>query len=270
MGILNVTPDSFSGDALGDDLEATLWRAEEMAESGVDLFDVGGESSRPGATPVTLEEELRRVLPVVKLLAGRFDIPISIDTYRAEVARQALERGASIVNDIWAMRQDPRMAEVVAAAGCWVVLMHNRRATARVDALGGHYPDVTYDDVVAETADWLDEAVRLAEQQGVARERIVLDPGLGFGKTYEQNLELIRRLSELKQLGLPLLVGVSRKSFTGRALGLSVDQRSETSLAALALCVAGGADVVRVHEVGPSKRAARMADEIVRRRPPRR
>ena len=264
MGILNVTSDSFSGDALGADVEAALRQAETMAEAGADILDVGGESTRPGASEVPLEEELRRVMPVVRALAERFELPISVDTTKAEVARRALGAGAAIVNDVWAMRRDPAMPGVVAEAGAWVVLMHNRRAPAAVDEVGGHYAEVTYARVVAEVVGWLAEAGRLAEAAGVERRRIIVDPGLGFGKTYSQSLEVIRRLPELKSLGLPILVGASRKSFTGRALRLAVDQRLETSLAAMVLCIAGGADIVRVHDVGPSVRAARMADEIVR------
>jgi dihydropteroate synthase len=264
MGILNVTPDSFSGDALGTDGEAALRQAGRMAEAGADILDVGGESTRPGASEVPLEEELRRVVPVVGALAERFDLPISVDTAKAEVARRALAAGATILNDVWAMRRDPAMPGVVAEAGAWVVLMHNRRAPAAVDEVGGHYAEVRYARVVAEVVGWLAEAVRLAEAAGVERRRIIVDPGLGFGKTYRQSLEVIRRLPELKSLGLPILVGASRKSFTGRVLRLAVDQRLETSLAAMVLCIAGGADIVRVHDVGPSLRAARMADEIVR------
>jgi len=264
MGILNVTPDSFSGDALGADVEAALRQAETMAEAGADILDVGGESTRPGASEVPLEEELRRVVPVVGALAERFELPISVDTTKAEVARRALGAGARMVNDVWAMRRDPAMPGVVAEAGAWVVLMHNRQAPGAVDEVGGHYAEVPYADVVAAVVGWLAEAVRLAEAAGVERRRIIVDPGLGFGKTYSQSLEVIRRLPELQSLGLPILVGASRKSFTGRALRLAVDQRLETSLAAMVLCIAGGADIVRVHDVGPSVRAARMADEIVR------
>jgi dihydropteroate synthase len=264
MGILNVTPDSFSGDGLGLDAEAALRQAERMAAEGADLLDVGGESSRPGSVQVTLEEELRRVLPVIEAIARRVALPISVDTSRAEVARQALAAGATIVNDVWAMQRDPGLAEVVARSGAWVVLMHNRAAEAAVDRLGGHFASVEYGDVVAEVADWLAGVVRQAEEAGISRSRIIVDPGLGFGKTFPQNLELIRRFSELRSLGLPLLAGASRKSFTGRVADLPVDQRLETSLAALTLCVAGGADIVRVHDVAPSVRAVRLADAVMR------
>jgi dihydropteroate synthase len=264
MGILNVTPDSFSGDSLGDDVDAALRLAEEMAEGGADILDVGGESTRPGASQVPLEEEITRVVPVVEALERRFELPISVDTTKSEVARQALAAGATIVNDVWALRRDPGMAGAVAAADAWLVLMHNREASPRADELGGHYADVHYADVVKEVMEYLAEAARWAELAGVGRQKLIVDPGLGFGKTYTQNLELIRRLPEVTQLGLPLLVGASRKSFTGRAQRLAIDERLETSLAVLTLCVACGADVVRVHDVGPSVRAARMADQIIR------
>jgi dihydropteroate synthase len=264
MGIVNATPDSFSGDGLAGDLDAALRLAERMLAEGADLLDVGGESTRPGAESVDERRELDRVVPLIEALAQRFDAPLSVDTSRAEVARQALAAGASMVNDVRALGGDPALANVVAASGAWVVLRHNRRAEPTVDQLGGHYPEVQYDDVLRDTRSGLADAARSAEQAGIAAERIIVDPGLGFGKTYSQNLELIRRLPELRWLGRPLLVGASRKSFTGRGQGLTVDQRLETSLAILSLCVAGGADLVRVHDVGASVRAARMVDAIVR------
>ena len=269
MGILNATPDSFSGDGLGGDLEAALRLAESMVSAGADLLDVGGESTRPGAVPIGVDEELNRVVPLIEALAARFDVPISVDTSRAEVARQALAAGAAMVNDVRALHGDPALAEVVARSGAQVVLMHNRRAEPTIDHLGGHYPEVQYDDVLRDTRAGLAAAVKTALSAGIERDRIIVDPGLGFGKTYAQNLELIRRLAELRDLGLPLLVGASRKSFTGRGQGLPVDQRLETSLAVLTLCVAGGADLVRVHDVAPSVRAARMADAIMRPTPAR-
>lgn len=267
MGILNATPDSFSGDGLGANVDAAVRQAEQQAADGADILDVGGESTRPGAEPVSVAEELARVIPVIEALAGRIDVPISVDTTKAEVAHRALRAGASIVNDVWAMRRDPNMAGLVASAGCWVVLMHNRAAPPSIDEVGGHYADVRYADVVREVGDWLTSAARDAEAAGVRRDRIVLDPGLGFGKTYRQNLELIRRLPELRGLGYPLLIGASRKSFTGRAQRLPLEERLEASLATLVLSIAGGADLVRVHDVRPSARAARMADQIVRGAP---
>jgi dihydropteroate synthase len=197
-------------------------------------------------------------------LAARFEVPLSVDTSKAEVARQALAAGAVMVNDVWALSRDEQLGSIAARADAWVVLMHNRRAAASRDALGGYFEQVDYDDLLRDVADWLRLAAAQAIERGVRRDRIVLDPGLGFGKTYRQNLELIRRLAELRALEFPLLVGASRKSFTGRLLGLPVEQRLETSLATLVLMVANGADLVRVHDVGASVRAARMTDEIVR------
>ena len=269
MGIVNVTPDSFSGDGVVGSPEVALRQAAAMVEAGADLVDVGGESTRPGAAPVDEPEELARVLPVVELLSDRLDVPISVDTSRAEVARQALQAGATIVNDVRGLQADPALPGLAATTGAWVVLVHNRAARASIDDLGGHYPNAKYIDVVAEVrAELADLAVR-AQSSGIERRRIILDPGLGFGKSYSQNLELIRRLSELRSLGYPLLVGASRKSFTGRSQQLSVDQRLEPSLAALALCIQGGADIVRVHDVQPSVRVARFADEVVRAAPAR-
>lgn len=264
MGILNVTDDSFSGDALGPDVDAAVRLAKQMVQAGADALDVGGESTRPGSVEVPLEEELGRVVPVIESIGKRLSIPISVDTTKAEVARQALAAGATMINDVWGMRRDPAMREVAATGGAWVVLMHNREAAASVDEVGGHYANVRYSDVVSEVGDWLAEAAQQAQAAGVSRERIILDPGLGFGKTYAQNLELVRRLPELGRLGFPILVGASRKSFTGRAWRLPVGERLETSLAVLTLCIAGGADIVRVHDVAASVRAARMADAIVR------
>jgi dihydropteroate synthase len=264
MGILNVSPESFSGDSVGMDLGAALRRAERMVREGADILDVGGESSRPGAHEVSLDEELGRVVPVIETLSSRLEVPLSVDTTKSEVARQSLGAGATMVNDVWAMERDSAMPSVVAGSGAWVVLMHNRQAPPAVDRLGGHYAEVHYSDVVAEVRHALAEAARAAEAAGVDRDRIIVDPGLGFGKTYVQNLELVRRLPELRSLGLPILIGASRKSFTGRAQELPVNQRLEPSLAILTLCIAGGADVVRVHDVGPSVRAARIADEVVR------
>jgi dihydropteroate synthase len=264
MGILNVSPESFSGDSVGTDLGAALRRAEQMVGEGADILDVGGESSRPGADEVLLEDELRRVVPVIEALSRRLEVPLSVDTSKSEVARHSLEAGATMVNDVWAMQRDSAMSSVVAASRAWVVLMHNRPAPPVVDRLGGHYADVHYSDVVEEVRHALAESARAAKAAGLDGDRIIVDPGLGFGKTYAQNLELIRRLPELRGLDLPVLIGASRKSFTGRARELPVTQRLEPSLAVMTLCIAGGADIVRVHDVGPSVRAARMADEVTR------
>ena len=272
MGIVNVTPDSFSGDGLlrsgePDWVEASLAQAEAHVAAGAHLLDVGGESTRPGGEPVSLDEELRRAIPVVRALAQAAPVPISIDTYKAEVARQALDAGANVVNDVWGLRMDPDMARVVAEAGAALVVMHNRsrpKDVAQEARLGGRYLGVGYDDLMLDISRELQASVDLARDAGIARERIIVDPGIGFGKTVEQNLELIRRLGELKALGYPLLVGASRKSFVGYTLNLPPDQRVEGTAAAVALCIAAGADMVRVHDVAVMARVAALADAVVR------
>jgi len=273
MGIINVTPDSFSGDGLvasAGPVEAAVALAQAQVAAGADLLDVGGESTRPGSQPVPLDEELRRVIPVVAALREAVGVPISIDTYKAEVARQALAAGASLVNDVWALRMDPAMAEVVAAAGAPVVLMHNRSRPKDADQsarLGGRYVGIEYTDLLADIQRELSESIALAQQAGVALDRIIVDPGIGFGKTVEQNLELVDRLDELRSLGYPILVGPSRKSFVGYTLNLPPEQRVEGTAAAVALAIDRGADVVRVHDVAAMVRVARIADAISRRSP---
>lgn len=253
MGILNVTPDSFSDGGRYLALDAAVRRGLEMVEEGADIVDVGGESTRPGATPVSAEEEMARVLPVIEALAPRLPVPVSVDTYKVRVARAALAAGATIVNDVWGLRADPEMADAVAAAGAAVVIMHNQREPA----YGG--------DLVAEVSAWLEEGVRLARRAGIPEDRIVLDPGFGFGKLPEHNLEITARLWELRRLGYPLLLGPSRKSTIGKVLDLPVDQRLEGTAAVVALAVAQGVDIVRVHDVREMARVVRMADAIVRR-----
>jgi dihydropteroate synthase len=269
MAIVNVTPDSFSGDGAGDDLEAALARAHAAILEGADILDVGGESTRPGADAVPEDVELGRVLPVVEALARQFDVAISIDTYKARVAQRALEAGASMVNDVWALRRDPEMANVVAHFGAFAVLMHNRLAKAKLGELGGYFPSADYADVVEDVVAELHHSVALAELAGVSRTRIIADPGLGFGKTPEQTRELLKRLAEVRsRLGLPVLVGPSRKSFAGLVTGTPPTDRLPETLAATTLCVSGGADLVRVHDVLPNVRACRVADAVVRAWPP--
>ncbi len=275
MGILNVTPDSFSGDGVTD-VDKIVAQGLRFVEEGADILDVGGESTRPGSTPVEVDEELRRVLPVIERLAALVSVPISVDTSRAVVAERALAAGASMVNDVWALARDPALARVIAAKRAgerghpYVVLMHNRQATPIVGDLGGHYGKVEYEkeDIVAAVATELVERVWFAEQAGIPRGRIIIDPGIGFGKGVEQNLELLRRLGEFKAYpgleGLPLLVGTSRKSVIGLTLNLPVGERLEGTLATLALGIAQGADIVRVHDVRAAVRCCRMADAIVR------
>jgi dihydropteroate synthase len=256
MGVINVTPDSFSGDGIGSDVEAAVDQALRMQEHGADIVDVGGESTRPpavyaDAAPVPAEEELARVLPVIRALARAVDVPISIDTQKARVAEMALEAGASVINDIWGFRRDPDMARVAAESGVPVVLMHNQDHT--------RYTDVVLD-VVAE----LRRITEAALAAGVARENIILDPGIGFGKTAQHNLEILRRLDEFRALGQPFLIGMSRKSTIGYVLDLPVDDRIEGTAATVALSIANGADIVRVHDVKQMARVAKMSDAIVR------
>ncbi len=269
MGVVNCTPDSFSGDGLPD-AGAAIDYGLRLAAAGADVLDVGGESTRPGATRLAADEELRRVLPVIEALASRSGVPVSVDTSKAAVASAALAAGATVVNDVTALAGDPGMAAVAARAGAWVVLMHNQPAVPTVATLGGHYAEVKYgtDDIVEAVGGALEARVSSALAAGIPRERMLVDPGIGFGKTREQNLELLRRLGELKArpalAHLPLLVGTSRKSVIGLTLGLPVEERLEGTLATLALAVAQGADVVRVHDVRAAVRCVRMADAIVR------
>ncbi|MBM4423409.1 MAG: dihydropteroate synthase [Chloroflexi bacterium] len=271
MGILNITPDSFSGDGLAradDWIERAVLQAEAQAAAGAHILDVGGESTRPGSQPIPLDEELRRVIPVIHAIAGRVAVPISIDTYKAEVARQAVEAGATIINDVWGFRMDSQIARVAAESGAAVVLMHNRskpKDAAQEAQLGGRYVGVEYAELLGDIKRELTESVELALRAGVKEERIIVDPGIGFGKTVEQNLELVDRLGELKELGYPILVGPSRKSFVGYTLNLPPDQRVEGTAAAVALCIARGADIARVHDVLQMNRVAKIADAIVRR-----
>ncbi len=264
MGILNVTPDSFSGDGVGNDLGGAIARAEQFVRDGADIVDVGGESTRPGAAFVPEEEERARVVPVIRALATRLAVPISVDTSRASVAAAALAAGATMVNDVWALHRDPALASVVARSGAALVLMHNRAATATVDALGGHYDDVRYADVVADVIAWLRESIAAAIAAGIPRAQLIADPGIGFGKTVAQNLTLMRRLPELGTLGIPMLAGTSRKSFIGLTLDLPVEDRLEGTAATVAVAIAGGVDIVRVHDVCAMARVARMTDAIIR------
>ena len=275
MGILNVTPDSFSGDGLISDVQvedataAGLAQARQFIEAGAEILDVGGESTRPGAQPVSAEEEIRRVAPVIQALAAaNLKAIISIDTSKASVAQAALDAGAQWINDVWGLRADQGMAGVVARAGVAVVLMHNRSKPADAELqqrLGGRYTGVKYKDLIEDVKAELLESVALAHAAGVLDEAIILDPGIGFGKMVEQNLELIDRLGEIRALGYPVLLGPSRKSFIGYTLNLPPDQRIEGTAAAVAIGIARGADIVRVHDVTAMARVARMSDAILRR-----
>ncbi len=274
MGILNVTPDSFSGDGLRADeeggLERTLEQAREFIDAGVDILDVGGESTRPGASPLGAGEEKARVLPVIAALAREFpDCAISIDSFKAEVAEAALDAGAHIINDVWGFRADPGMAPLAARRGAPAILMHNRSRPndVIVDRLGGSYLGATYDDLLEDVAREMAALAEAALAAGVARSQIVLDPGIGFGKTVQQNMALINRLDRFKALGYPILSGPSRKSFIGRVLDLPPDQRLEGTAAAIALSILRGADIVRVHDVRAMVRVARMTDAMLRADP---
>ena len=251
MGIVNVTPDSFSGDGLGADIPRVVEQALRMEEEGADILDVGAESTRPGSTPVTAEEEVRRLIPALDAIAHRVRIPISADTYKPEVARRALESGATIINDQWGLLADPGMSTLAAEPGSPIILMHNQRGS-------------TYRDLLSDMRASLSQSVAIALDAGVSPQNIILDPGIGFGKTADHNLEILRRLGEIKDLGYPLLVGVSRKSTIGRVLDLPVDQRVEGTAAAVSQSISGGADMVRVHDVRHMVRVSRMTDAIVR------
>ena len=256
MGVLNVTPDSFSDAGQYADFDSAVARGLAMAEEGADIIDVGGESTRPGADPVKEDEEIERVAPVIKELATKLAIPISIDTYKSGVAGAALEAGAALINDISGMAFDSGMAPLVAKAGVPVALMHIKGKPKDMQT------DPVYDSLMSEISGYLRDKARAAIDAGVAPEKVIIDPGIGFGKTVEHNLEIIRRVIEFKSLGYPVLIGPSRKSFIGKILGLEPDQRLEGTAAAIAACVAGGASIVRVHDVKEMVRVVRVADAV--------
>ena len=271
MGILNITPDSFSGDGLLSPSsplgEGWLSLAHRFVAAGADILDVGGESTRPGSQPVSTEQELARVIPLIRALSAELDVIISVDTYKAAVAEAALQAGAHWVNDVWGLKADPEMASVVARHHAPVILMHNRSKPANAEVrerLGGRYVGMPYENLLEDIKRELLESVAIAHAASIPDEHIILDPGIGFGKTVEQNLELLNRLAELRALGYPLLLGVSRKSFIGYTLNLPPDQRIEGTAAAVAIGIAHGADIVRVHDVESMVRVAKMTDAIVR------
>jgi dihydropteroate synthase len=253
MGILNVTPDSFFDGGTFVEPGAAIAHGERMAAEGADVIDVGGESTRPGAEPVLLQEELRRVLPVIEPLAAALEVPLSIDTSKAAVARAALAAGARFVNDVTALRGDPEMAETVAEAGVDVCLMHMKGEPRTMQ------DEPRYDDVVSEVKSFLEQRLSAAVAAGIEERRIWLDPGIGFGKSLQHNLELLRRLAEVVALGRPVLVGASRKGFVGRLTGRPEPERLAGSLAAAVLAVERGAAMVRVHDVAPTRDALLVA-----------
>ena len=270
MGILNLTPDSFSGDGLlrsTTPLEAALAQAREFIAAGADILDIGGESTRPGARLVDADEELERILPLTRALALETSAVISVDSYKARVTEEALRAGADWVNDVWGLRADPGMAGILARSGAVGVLMHNRSKSANAEVqahLGGRYVGMAYSDLLSEVKGELMASVALAREAGVLDSNLILDPGIGFGKTVEQNLELINRLGEIRALGFPVLLGASRKSFIGYTLNLPPEERLEGTAAAVTMGVARGAEIIRVHDVRFMARAARMTDAILR------
>ena len=250
MGIINVTPDSFSSDGLGTDVESAVEQGVRMAREGADMLDVGGESTRPGHVPVTAAEEISRTEEVVRRLARTSGLPVSIDTYKLEVAEVGVRAGATILNDVWGLTRSPALAELAATHGGALVLMHNQDGTEYAG------------DLMDEVKRFLREAVHHAVDAGVAKERVIIDPGIGFGKTADQNWEVMRRLDELKELGQPILIGTSRKSFIGKLLDLPVSERLEGTAATVVAAVLRGADIVRVHDVLQMTRAVRVADRM--------
>ncbi len=263
MGVINVSPDSFSGDGLAG-VEGAVARAKRLASDGADIIDIGGESTRPGSGPISINEELRRVLPVVEKLAREISVPLSVDTYKLEVARRALDAGANVINDIWGLRKEPGLAELAAQKGVPIALMSNQRDSPCHDIMSAIISD-------------LKRAIEQALDAGVPWENIIIDPGIGFGKTQEQNLEILRRLEELQALGRPILLGSSRKSFIGWVLDLTPEQRSsevafvppgdqrlEGTAATIAIGIAQGVDIVRVHDVKEMTRVCKTSDAIVR------
>lgn len=250
MGVVNVAPDSFSGDGLRS-VDDAVAQARRFVAEGADIIDVGGESTRPDFTPISIEEELGRVLPVVERLVNELPVPVSIDTCKSAVARGAVVAGARMINDVWGLKRDPELAQVAADSGIPLVITQNQRGAS----FHHFFPELVAD---------LEKSLQLALNAGVEWSNIIVDPGIGFGKTVEQNLEIVRRLSELKSLGRPILLGTSRKSFIGLVLDLPVDQRLEGTAASIAIGVANGADMVRVHDVGQMVRVVRMSDAIIR------
>ena len=258
MGILNVTPDSFSDGGMFLDPGNAISHGIELASQGADIIDIGGESTRPGSKPLPPDEELRRVIPVIEGLSGKIDIPISIDTYKSLIAEKAIEAGAEMINDISGLHFDPKMADVAAKYDVPVAVMHIK-GTPEIMQL-----DVHYDCLLTEIMEYLEESTEIAERAGVDERQIIIDPGIGFGKSVEDNLRIISRLTEFKSLGKPIMLGLSRKSFIGKILNAEVGQRAEGTLASISAAIMNGANILRVHDVAPARKAAQMADAILR------
>ena len=265
MGVLNVTPDSFSGDGVVHDVLALEARLDELLEAAPDIIDVGGESTRPGAADVPADEEIDRITPAFEALRSAAPkIPLSIDTRKAAVARVALDLGAEMVNDVTGGTHDPDVLALAARAHASFVVTHNRRGELRHSAIGPHVAPVVYHDLLDDVRHDGMRLLEAAQRAGIPEDRLLFDPGFGFGKSPEQNLQLLRNMSQLRSLGAPIAVGVSRKSFVGHVLGLPADQRFEGSLAAAVIAVANGADMVRAHDVKATQRALAVADAIYR------
>lgn len=249
MGILNITPDSFSDGGKYNQIDAAVRRAIKLVEEGADIIDIGGESTRPGASKVSEEEEIKRVVPIIEAISNAVDVPISIDTYKQEVAKQAIEAGASIINDIWGAKAEPKIAEVAASKKVPIIITHNRRNSEYLDFV----PDVLAD---------LKESIIICEQAGVENDKIILDPGIGFAKTYEQNIEIMKNLDKIVELGFPVLLGTSRKSLIGVALDLPPQERLEGTQATVCYGMIQGCHIMRVHDVLQIARAAKMIDVL--------
>lgn len=249
MGILNVTPDSFSDGGKFQETDRALFQVERMLKEGMDILDIGGESTRPGYTKISDEEEIKRVVPIIEKVKRKFDIPVSLDTYKPSVAEEGILAGADMINDIWGLKYDARMAEVISKAKVPCCLMHNRR-------------EAVYGELITDVINDLQESLSLAEKAGITSEKIILDPGIGFGKTYEQNLEMIANLDRLHELGCPLLLGCSRKSVIGLTLDLPASERLEGTLATTVIGVLKGCSFVRVHDVKENLRAVKMAEAV--------
>jgi dihydropteroate synthase len=257
MGILNVTPDSFSDGGTYYDIEKAVRHAHDMVHDGADIIDIGGESTRPGSEAVSLEEELGRVIPVIEKLSGTIPVPLSIDTYKSEIAQKALDAGATVVNDISGLRFDPDMAKVVANNQVPVIVMHIKGTPKDMQA------NPVYGNLIEEIIEYLEESSGIAEEAGVSPDKIIIDPGIGFGKTFEDNLEIIQRVSEFERLGKPILIGPSRKAFIGKILGDAPPmERVEGTAAAIAVSIMNGANIIRVHDVKEMSRVAAVVDAI--------
>ena len=250
MGILNITPDSFSDGGRYNNLDSALFRVEEMLKEGADIIDIGGESTRPGYEVISADEEITRVVPVIKQIKERFDIPVSLDTYKPDVAKAGIEVGADLINDIWGLKADDKMAEVIAKADIPCCLMHNRK-------------EAVYDDYIQDVLADLEESLIIARNAGIANDKIILDPGIGFAKTYEQNLELLNKLEILHSFGYPVLLGTSRKSVIGLTLNLPAEERVAGTLATTVLGVVKGCSFVRVHDIKENVQAIKMTEAIL-------